>query len=484
MLSFNLVTDPWIPVLWQDGKVSRIGIFETLVRANQIRTIAASNPMDRMAVMRFLLAVLYWCKGNPTESLPASTAFPASWFEKLKASHRSFELLGGGRRFYQFLPSVTERMPEKLSANYLIQEVPTGSNHWHFRHSTDKEDGLCLACCAFGLLRLPLFSTSGGRGKPPGINAKPPMYVLPIGVSLAETLLLSWQPTRQLGLPIWETPALLIPQAGEVPLLTGFTWVPRRVWLGDPTNCEERCVACGDTRQLIKLCTFAGIGSTKTDEDSPERLWRDPHVLYTAEGSLHASDALGASDAAAGQWTKTFISLLRDQNFTDSLRQVMQSRGISETHVRVWVVGFATVQNDKYLEAWESTLPVPSVAQSRDGAMRVERWQKESASIVEKICPSHAKTNRGKRRRVEIRSLISAIRPHVEHVVSANAGRLLAGRDADWEQAANAYAPMMVLLAQALAPGMTATALQRRKALAAVRPTLTPRPSKKKGGAQ
>jgi hypothetical protein len=44
-----------------------------------------------------------------------------------------------------------------------------------------------------GLLRLPVFATSGGRGKPPGINAKPPIYVIPLGLSLAETLRLSWK---------------------------------------------------------------------------------------------------------------------------------------------------------------------------------------------------------------------------------------------------------------------------------------------------
>ena len=42
----------------------------------RIRQIAASNPMDRMAILRFLLALLYWCKGNP----PGRQGFRSLYF--------------------------------------------------------------------------------------------------------------------------------------------------------------------------------------------------------------------------------------------------------------------------------------------------------------------------------------------------------------------------------------------------------------------
>ncbi len=189
-MNYDLLEGQWIPVLWKDGKTNRLGIIDVLTEAGRIRQIASSNPMDRVAVLRFLLALLYWCKGNPPDKIP-DDSFPQGWFNKLYANKDCFNLLGNGKRFYQFKP--VSGKDEKLSANYLIQEVPTGTNFWHFRHSIDKASGLCPACCATGLLRLPLFATSGGRGKPPGINAKPPIYVIPLGSSLAETLLLSWR---------------------------------------------------------------------------------------------------------------------------------------------------------------------------------------------------------------------------------------------------------------------------------------------------
>lgn len=60
--NFNLLEEDWIPVLRTNGKPDRVGIREALTTAGRIRQIAATNPMDRVAVLRFLLAVLYWCK--------------------------------------------------------------------------------------------------------------------------------------------------------------------------------------------------------------------------------------------------------------------------------------------------------------------------------------------------------------------------------------------------------------------------------------
>ena len=195
-----------------------------------------------------------------------------------------------------------------------------------------------------GLLRLPLFATSAGRGKSPGINAKPPLYVIPVGKSLAATLRLSWRKVSGLGTPAWEEPDIRLPNKGEVPLLTGLTWLPRRVWLDEPDEPEANCTSCGSREHLIRHCVFAGVGSTKADEGSMGRIWRDPHVIYQQNSrgevtSLHASDALAAADASAGQWAKIIAGIVRNKE--------------SPEGTIAWVVGFSTVQNDKYLEAME-----------------------------------------------------------------------------------------------------------------------------------
>jgi hypothetical protein len=61
---FNLLSESWIPVLWVNGHPDRVGIRTALSDAWRIRQIAASNPMDNVSLLRFLLAVLMWCKDD------------------------------------------------------------------------------------------------------------------------------------------------------------------------------------------------------------------------------------------------------------------------------------------------------------------------------------------------------------------------------------------------------------------------------------
>lgn len=465
-MNYNLLEEKWIPVLFRNGTACRVGIIEALAKASQIRQIAASNPMDRVAVLRFLLALLYWCKGDPPDK-PTRNSFPKDWFEKLKDNKDCFNLLGDGKRFYQCKPD-TITNSRKLSANYLIQEVPTGINFRHFRHAIEGKDGICSACCALGLLRLPVFATSGGRGKPPGINAKPPIYAIPLGSSLAETLLLSWQiiANSNLGMPAWVQPNVKLPTDGAVPLLTGLTWLPRRVLLDDPGE-EAACISCGSIVPLIKQCVFAGIGSTKSDGGGTGRVWIDPHIITDGTDVIRSSNALGVPDAASGQWSRILGGVLR--------------RSKVSGQERLWVVGFATVQNDKYLEAMESEISLSNASSEhviQENIEKIQRWQEECRSLFRKIKTKETITRK---------SVVASIRPHVESEVSENAGVLLtAGGDA-WEQASRAYSPLMAAVAQSLSPGFTASAVQRRKQIASIKPdireqTKEHRKSHKKGG--
>jgi len=493
--NYNLLQEQWIPVLWVDGEVSRVGIREALAQAGRIRQIAASNPMDRVAILRFLLAILYWCKGNPADREDAKLAdsFPPDWFAKLDANAHRFNLLGQGKRFYQRPTSGSAKPPKKLSANYLIHEIPTGINLWHFRHSTDEVHGLCPACCAMGLLRLPLFATSGGRGKPPGVNAKPPVYVMPIGVSLAASLRLSWREVSDLGTPAWEKPDVPLPKTGEVPLLMGLTWLPRRVWLDNPEEPKANCVSCGRKERLIRLCVFAGIGSTKTDVGGQGRIWRDPHVIeQSSKGGLflRARDALGASDAAAGQWAEIMAGMLSDQRAHKPLWQAIDSNVAEHAKVDAWVVGFSTVQNDKYLEAMEYWMPSPSSPhQVQESLGNIVRWHEEGRQLGREVRLRSEKSQKeGRRKHVEIPPAINAIRPHVEARVSARADHLLAGGHDAWGQAAREYSPLMAAIAKSLSPGFTTAATQRRQQIAEVVPDMRAKTgparksTRKKGG--
>lgn len=473
-MSYNLVDEKWIPVLYHDGRWEHVGIRKTLEDAHLIRQIATSNPMDRAAILRFLLALLYWCKGDPPGvNAQLGNSFPSEWFNKLERDKECFNLLGKGKRFYQHC-----RNDDKTSsANYLIQEIPTGTNLWHFRHSTDGNNGLCLACCAMGLLRLPLFATSAGRGYSPGVNQQPPIYAIPTGTSLAATLRLSWQRVSNpnIGKPAWEKPDQQLPTNGEVPFLMGLTWLPRRVWLDNPKEPETNCILCGCRERLILECVYAPIGSQKKGRDGQGRTWCDPHVIYEQkkkgeESTLRAGDVLGAPDAAAGQWAKIMAGILR--------------KGKADNTSKMWVVGFATVQNDKYLEAMEYVMPF-SCAQTRiqeSSIKKIETWQSEGKKM------RRPNKKASFRKSVAESAAIAAIRPHIEGRVSTHVGELIAGQNYTWEQAAHEYRPTMKMIAKSLSPGYTTAAVRRRRCIANELPDMRPekepakKPGRKKGG--
>ncbi|MBU0608857.1 MAG: type I-E CRISPR-associated protein Cse1/CasA, partial [Armatimonadetes bacterium] len=63
--SFNLLHEPWIPVLLSaadsagPGGQRQMGLAEVLIRAHEIREIADPSPLVTVALHRLLLAVLH-----------------------------------------------------------------------------------------------------------------------------------------------------------------------------------------------------------------------------------------------------------------------------------------------------------------------------------------------------------------------------------------------------------------------------------------
>ena len=50
--NYNLLVEDWIPVLKTNGICKRVGIRDALTQTGRIRQIAASNPMDNVAVLQ------------------------------------------------------------------------------------------------------------------------------------------------------------------------------------------------------------------------------------------------------------------------------------------------------------------------------------------------------------------------------------------------------------------------------------------------
>ena len=342
-MSYNLLDEPWIPVLGTNGKPCRKGIRDALTQAGRIRQIAASNPMDNVALLRLLIAVLHWCKPNADEEeiaklqRPGATALPEEWLTKLDCESARFDLLGTDAGFYQNHKAWTEVEQKTKTGKAkaggdqagvrpvtdLLQELPSGTNTAHFRHTRDMRDGLCPACCAIGLVRLPAFATSGKHGKerqkPAGINGPTPVYGVTSGASLLDTLLLNW-PLDGVGddEPSWGATE---PTKSNLGPLRAFTWQPRTVWLERPEaeQPEGTCCSCGRRSHLIYRIAFL----PGWDRPFKNRPWPDdPHVL-----SIHRPPAkekgqpktepvafpgpLRGAQAHAASWRQTYRASLQ-----------------------------------------------------------------------------------------------------------------------------------------------------------------------------
>jgi hypothetical protein len=462
-MDYNLLDAPWIPVLHNDGEFRHVGILEALAQAHQIREIAASNPMDRIALPRFLLAVLYWCKGNPPETCGDPAApFPVDWFAKLDAHRDCFNLLGDGKRFYQD-PEAKRKQP----TTQLIQEVPSGNNFCHFGHSSDRIDGLCLPCCARGLLRLPLFSTSGlsGPGEPnmmAGINGAPPIYMVPSQSSLLTTLLASWVPHANLGLPSWMESSPRDP-ASTIPLLVGLTLPSRRVWLHEPVKTQAACVACGARFvPLVLTCEFQTAGKQETDQ------WVDPHVLYLPTKPRKTARAADLTTA----------KFKMDRPWPDLLARTLATGRAGA----LLAVGFAT-NKAKNVDVWERRVTMPLAGPTPQAA--VTRWSEATGKQLETRIAKLLRPERPSKALAPV--AMAAIRPGVEAKVSAGLAKLLLGDERAWQEAADEYRPMLKVVAGALSPGFTTAALARRREIAALVPEMAPHKkttsgSRKKGG--
>ena len=324
-----------------------------------------------------------------------------------------------------------------------MQEVPTGTNFWHFGMGQISEM-VCVrhaalwACCA---CRSSPTSRAGAASPRAAIKNRH-LYIVPMGDSLSETLCLSWRkrPELNLGTPTWEKPDMTLPQHGYVPLLTGLTWVPRRVWLDAPEEPQSNCIACGRREALIRQCVFAGIGSTKTDEGSLARIWNDPHTIREGDEIVKPFSALGPADAAAGKWTKVVAGILCGEK--------------PKGKQRLWVVSFATVQNDKYLEATEGEIPFLTALDDvkvQASVEKIEAWRKEGWKLVGRAKPREASRNK---RHLEILSAVAAVRPQAERTVSGRIDQLIAQGGDAWEGAAGEYRPLMAAVAKSLSPAV------------------------------
>ncbi len=255
-MNYNLLDEKWIPVLYCNGRYQRVGLHKALKEAGQIRQIAASNPMDRVAILRFLLAVLMWCKGEAKSALAAldqkSADIPENWLAKLKENKAAFNLLGDGKRFYQ---DELLKGKESRPIGDLLVEFPGAHSVNHMRHVVHNSSyGFCPACCAMGILRLSVWAPAN-RFYPASVNPGSAAYAFTEGKNLFQTLYANLPETNPQA---DQAPWLGNDQPSSPGAVARLAWRPRKLWLNVGSE-NGPCANCGCLGELItSLCNEKG----------------------------------------------------------------------------------------------------------------------------------------------------------------------------------------------------------------------------------
>ncbi len=307
-MSFNLCTEPWIPV--QTGSAVQLVSLETaLLEAQSFTRLEHSNPLILAAVYRFLLAVLHRALEGPDRAddaaqwykngfpVPKIRAYLAKW-------HDRFDLFGA-TPFMQVPDLPLEGLTDHWSK--LSTERGSGNTTFLFNERLRENvpnatDGISPAESVLHLLEHQGFALGGlvkrlgvtAMGSAPSANTA---LVMAAGQNLLETLALNLVPypasDRRLDSPIWERDPVRFKQleGGYKAAMRGitdrYTWMPRAIRL-EPDQGAVRFMAFaagvgldGDgTKEPMAASYLNAKGEArKLGLFEGKGLWRDFHAL-------------------------------------------------------------------------------------------------------------------------------------------------------------------------------------------------------------
>ncbi len=306
--TFDLITQPWIPCIRNDGTAVELGLRDAIAQAHTLVGIHDESPPVVVSLHRLLLALLHRVYG-PESVKDWRELWQAGQFDPgpldayfVRWRHR-FDLFDAQRPFYQTPQEIGNVNP----VSTLLPEAASGNNSTLFDHQTENDPvPLNYANAARAVVLAQYFSLGGGQSGIKGKNFTDSTCVrgvlfLAEGRNLFETLLLNLVPIAHnqplkamggVGIPSWEMDDPLSPDR-SVPLswLDYLTWQSRRLKLiPDPTETNSvRAVYRSqglslnkdiDLHDFMKLYQRKGNQLALLNLRQDRALWRDSHALF------------------------------------------------------------------------------------------------------------------------------------------------------------------------------------------------------------
>jgi len=282
--SFDLVTQPWIPVR-HEGRLIEVSLEDALLRAAEFQAIEDQSPLVLAALHRFLLAVVHRALKGPEEvgqlAIWFRDGFPEGPIRAYLAAYQDrFDLFDPAQPFYQ-VPDFG-RGPHERAWVILAAEMNSDNNKVLFDHTiTARPEPLFPSQAARLLIANQAFALGGGRS-PIDYTTDAPLAtaatILVQRETLLETLCLNLAPytMRQFALDRvpWERSPLTMAELKDkklaerppVGVVDRYTWQTRAIRL----HPEEQ----GSKTIVTRISYASGVRC----DDSAEI--RDPLVAY------------------------------------------------------------------------------------------------------------------------------------------------------------------------------------------------------------
>lgn len=253
--SFSVLTGPWIPVIRLDGSRDELGILPCVRQAHELREIRDPSPIVEFGIYRLLVAfvldALILAGRRPEDPLDLKRLIGDGHFDLrlienyIEQCGDVFDLFHPERPFLQ--NAQTSGEPKSIFDFYPV--FPSGANVIHFSHQRSEEQIERPSGIARLLVTVSPFNVKVKTGQPRTITGDPPIYALPVGESLHETIIanlplpdprFTMQEEMANG-PIWRS----LPrdgQSGTTPTQS-FTWPCRFVKVSPPDRDDYvRCI--------------------------------------------------------------------------------------------------------------------------------------------------------------------------------------------------------------------------------------------------
>lgn len=259
MASFNVLTDPWVP-LWIDGAVVPASYVEIITGSKDAPDLR--HPRDDFRFFgRMLLSALTQAlfPAKNSEELRIRIRTPLALdvvMKRIESVKDDFELL----RADGFMQTAGVELSDEDETGKLLLDSKGGGASPLFRPPVEISS-LCWGCATMAAYGLQSFAPSGGRGYSPGVRGAPPVTTLVSAGSLRESV---WLSTLSLSdaKAFAYAPEPAVPwrqgrsekTGEEIGLVEGLFWRPRAFAFA--VDDDGVCPACGSVGGRLSVPGF------------------------------------------------------------------------------------------------------------------------------------------------------------------------------------------------------------------------------------